>query len=794
MGRIRGTTAAAAIAVLLATQAAAAAPRAQHAAAPAKHSVPAMSALPGTVLPQLRTAQLIGHVAAGQRLSTVVYLRPQNSWLLHQVAMRTSARRPYPRSVLQRLFMPSASTIDAVESYLRSQGLTVTSRHLLAIETSGTAAANEKAFGVSLGLYRGANGRVFQAPSGPTKLPRALAPAVQAVGGLDTGLRLLPQDSSPTVPNTVTASCSGAQQTKSFFPSAMLPADLASATGYNHDVLINAGDDGDGETIGLVEFSNYKQQEMTTTGPFRQCFAAITAPNPVPVSVDSGTSDESGAGEVELDIEAAQAAAPHAALRVYMAPNNVSLTADIIDQMVSDNVHVASDSWGLCEPVLPPSLVANENTSLELAAAAGLTLYVASGDDGSSGCKRVTGSNSLFTDDPSSQPFATSVGGTKLTVSPSYHENAWKFGGGGTSFWWPKPQWQIGKTITISGGGNKCGYPTGQCRQTPDVALDANPDTGYIVYCTAGTIKCGGATGWYVIGGTSGAAPLMAGITADANEYSLGHSGSRLGFASPFLYANAGTSVFHDITVGSNNIFGGSSYQAGPGYDLATGLGSVDANNFAVALAAASPSPPNPDSTSLTALGPTDNKSVSYGTALTFHGVLTDTHGGSTPIANAPVYLMTSFGTFFDETNSSGVWSITLAKAIVRNSAWHAAFIGSDTNDPAVTPTLHVKIFPHLTSVVALPFSGGHYNGKHNVFFTFHGQSSPNMHGAHVIAQFRIGSGAWTSIAGAVVGKKGAYAIRLKNTKPLTFQLRWFFAGGTNWLSAASPPKLVKLS
>lgn len=793
MGRISGTTAAAAaIAVLLATQAAGAAPRAQHAAAPAQHAIPALSSLPGTALPQLRSSQLIGHVAAGQRMSTVVYLRPQNSWLLHQVAMRTTARRPYPRSVLERLFMPSASTIASVESYLRSQGLTVTSRHLLAIETSGTAAANEHAFGVSLGLYRGANGRVFQAPSGPTRLPRALAPAVQAVGGLDTALRLLPQDSPPTAPSTVSATCAGALNTKSFFPSAMLPADLAGATGYNHNVLINAGDDGTGETIGLVEFSNYKSADITST--FRNCFPAISAPNPVNVNIDSGTTDLSGAGEVELDIEAAQAAAPDAHVRVYMAPNNVSLTADIIDQMVSDTVTVASDSWGLCEPVLPPALLANENTSLELAAAAGLTLYVASGDDGSSGCKRVTGSNSLFTDDPSSQPFATSVGGTKLTTSPSYHETAWKFGGGGTSFWWPKPQWQVGKTVTIPGGGNKCGYPTGQCRQTPDVALDANPSTGYIVFCTAGTIKCGGATGWYVIGGTSGAAPLMAGITADANEYSLGHTGSRLGFASPFLYANAGTSVFHDITVGNNNIFGGTSYQAGPGYDLATGLGSVDANNFATALAAASPNPPNPDSTSLTALGPTDNKSVSYGTALTFHGVLTDTQGGSTPIANAPVYLITSFGTFFDETDGSGNWSITLARAMVRNSAWHAAFIGSDVNDPAVSPTLHVKIFPHLTSVVALPFSNGHYNGTHNVFFTFHGQSSPNMHGAHVIAQFRVGSGAWTGIVGVVVGKKGAYTIRLKNTKPLTFQLRWFFPGGTNWLSAASPPRLVKLS
>ena len=96
-----------------------------------------------------------------------------------------------------------------------------------------------------------------------------------------------------------------------------------------------------------------------------------------------------------------------------------------------------------------------------------------------------------------------------------------------------------------------CGQVTTYCRELPDVALDANPDTGYIVYCT--TPDCQAA------GGRCSAAPvqrtpLLAAMTADANGYSLAHGGGRLGFASPFLYSHAGTGLFRDVTAGSNSI------------------------------------------------------------------------------------------------------------------------------------------------------------------------------------------------------------------------------------------------
>ena len=143
------------------------------------------------------------------------------------------------------------------------------------------------------------------------------------------------------------------------------------------------------------------------------------------------------------------------------------------------------------------------------------------------------------------------------------------------------PGWQTGDGVhnPYSDAAN-CGLASGYCRQSPDISLVADPATGYPVYCTS-QVGCAGQ-GWTVIGGTSAAAPLMAAITADMNEYSQANGGQRLGFANPFLYQTFGTtpSAFHDITDGSNDVTGGylGLYPATAGYDMASGLGSVNAN------------------------------------------------------------------------------------------------------------------------------------------------------------------------------------------------------------------------
>ncbi len=210
-------------------------------------------------------------------------------------------------------------------------------------------------------------------------------------------------------------------------------------------------------------------------------------------------------------------AARDATYQVYKAANNLALGPTMFNKMRADDVDVVSDSWGLCEVLVPPKLTLTENTSLELLAAGGSSLYVASGDNGSADCKAASPAfKFLAIDDPSSQPFATAVGGTSLnTASPT--EVAWKGSGGGVSYNWPRPGYQAAVTANqnVNIPGSFCAGGALKCRVTPDVAMDAAPGRGYLIFSHG----LGGSGGtWGVVGGTSAAAPLMAGITADANE------------------------------------------------------------------------------------------------------------------------------------------------------------------------------------------------------------------------------------------------------------------------------------
>ena len=164
------------------------------------------------------------------------------------------------------------------------------------------------------------------------------------------------------------------------------------------------------------------------------------------------------------------------------------------------------------------------------------------------------------------------------------------------------------------------------------------------MYCD----RCGAGPGivWAPVGGTSAAAPLMAALTADADEA----AGTQLGFANPFLYAQEGTAVFHDIVSGTNNLFGGRRYTARPGYDMATGLGSIRAGAFASALAAYAPTAVSADERAERE-GADNGRRTLYGHRVTFRGTLTDTTTGR-PIRDAPVVVVTNVGFFRVRTNA----------------------------------------------------------------------------------------------------------------------------------------------
>jgi Pro-kumamolisin, activation domain len=743
-------------------------------------------ALRGTAVPAARSALDLRAVPAARPVQAVVILKPRNPALLQRLALHSSGRPGLSEARIRSLFAPAPADARAVRAYLAEQGLRVVARTDMTMTVSGTATAAERAFGVGLRVFRTARGTTFSAPDGAVRLPAAIAPAVQTVTGLDTSVRLRAADTVPVAAAAaagVTPNCSGATASQRRF-GGYLPGDLGQTSAYGQSDLIGSGANGTGERIGLVEFSGYARSDVNR---FRACFPAVTGAYASDATVGQTNFDTSGKVEVALDLEVAMAAAPDARVQAYIAPNNPSYLPVILDRMRRNGIDIISDSWGACEPLLSPNLLQAENTALQLVAVAGISTYVATGDFGSADCYPFVGSTNLFTDDPSSQPFATAVGGTALEVPPVYgthRETAWRGSGGGISMWWTKPSYQLGRTISVRG--RKCRGGRAQCRETPDISLDARPKrSGYIVYCD----RCGFGAGvaWAPVGGTSAAAPLMAGLTADADE----DAGKQLGFANPFLYAQAGTSVFHDIVSGTNNLLGGTHFRARPGYDLATGLGSIRAGAFATALAAYAPGAVTPDTSRLTVAGPVDGKRIRYGQKVTFSGTLTDTTTGQ-PIANGPVMVVTNLGVFRDRTDPAGRWSVSRSKAILRNLTWHVAYLGSGATAPASTANRTVYVTPHLGIRIGLPFGRGRYLTRPGRRFTVHGGSKPVMAGAEVELQERSG-GSWTSLGVTRVSGGGSYERTVTIRSRRTVALRWAFLGGAlrKWLPSHSRTRTV---
>ena len=328
-----------------------------------------------------------------------------------------------------------------------------------------------------------------------------------------------------------------------------LPGDLASYYGHEAD----ASHEGSGQTIGFVEFSNYRPRRLPNA--FKACFSgpAITGTSGSPTSlVGSGPTNSNGQVEVNLDIEVAMGAARDATYTGLQGRQQPRARPDDVQPHARRTTSTSCPTAGACARCsCLPSSPLTENTSLELLAAGGSSLYVASGDNGSADCKSASPAfKFLAIDDPSSQPFATAVGGTNLkTVRRARDRLAGS--GGGVSYNWPRPGYQATVTSNqnVNIPGAFCAGGTLKCRVTPDVAMDAAPAHGYLIFSHG---LGGGGGSWGVVGGTSAAAPLMAGITADANE-SVGGA-SDLGFANPFIYNTNGTGLgpgdFTDIKTG----------------------------------------------------------------------------------------------------------------------------------------------------------------------------------------------------------------------------------------------------
>jgi hypothetical protein len=152
----------------------------------------------------------------------------------------------------------------------------------------------------------------------------------------------------------------------------------------------------------------------------------------------------------------------------------------------------------------------------------------------------------------------------------------------------PGYQLTAAKSVNVIGPYSSCSLAGARCRQVPDVAADSDPTTGYLIYWNGSGADNTMPQGWQAVGGTSAAAPLWAALLADANSTSA-CAGSAIGFADPALYHAAGaaySNYFNDVVSGNNDflLVHGGLYPAGPGYDMASGLGSPKADALAAAL------------------------------------------------------------------------------------------------------------------------------------------------------------------------------------------------------------------
>ena len=295
------------------------------------------------------------------------------------------------------------------------------------------------------------------------------------------------------------------------------------------------------------------------------------------VSVDGATNAPTGDpgsadGEVALDIEVAGAVAPGAKIVVYFAPNTDQGFLDALTTAIHDTANkpsVISISWGGPESAWTQQAMTAFDAACQDAATIGVTVCAAAGDDGASDG---VNDGQFHVDFPASSPSILACGGTALdttggqiTAEETWNELATGDGatGGGVSQVFRLPSWQQNAGIPAAPNGNLG-------RGVPDVAGDADPNSGYQVVVDGQP---------EVIGGTSAVAPLWAGLIAVMNQQLV----QPVGYLNPLLYAAGVEATFHDITAGNN---GG--YQAGPGWDACTGLGTPDGTALLAALASAS--------------------------------------------------------------------------------------------------------------------------------------------------------------------------------------------------------------
>jgi kumamolisin len=448
--------------------------------------------------------------------------------------------------------------LSKVRKFAAANGLSVVQEDAArrTVVLSGTVEQFSKAFSVKLQQYAHPGG-AYRGRTGAIQLPQELDGIIEAVMGLDNRPQAKPHfrvrsaDNGKNSPGKATA------------PVSYTPTQVASLYGFPKGT-------GAGQCVAIIELGGgYRAADLQTY------FAGlgVGSPKVSAVSVDHGSNAPTGVvngpdGEVMLDIEVVGSIAPAANIVVYFGPNTDAGFLDAVTTAIHDAANrpsVISISWGGPESAWTAQAMTAMDDAFQAAAAMGITVCVASGDGGSNDG---VGDGIDHVDFPASSPYALACGGTRLHANQTAitSEVVWNDGakggasGGGISSFFPTPGWQTGKKAAHRGG--KAIALTK--RGVPDVAGDADPQTGY-------NVRVDGTD--TVFGGTSAVAPLWAGLIARINQ----SNGTPAGYLNPMLYSKP--QALRDIVKGSNGDF-----VAAKGWDACTGLGTPNGPAIAGAI------------------------------------------------------------------------------------------------------------------------------------------------------------------------------------------------------------------
>jgi kumamolisin len=562
-------------------------------------------------------AKIVGAVDSDQRIEITIQIRRRAGSNLDAVVNTIASQRLADRKYLTRAELASQAGADPADiakigAFAHDHALTVTEADVArrTVKLSGRIADFSSAFGVKLKRYK-AGSVSYRGRTGSLTIPAELRGIVERVLGLDdrpvveSHYRLL---SEAHRTRGARSRKPGRKEGKKDRSAASNGSTSYSPIGIAGIYDFPSGLDGTGQTIALIELNTTDSQGNPTGAGYAisdlETFfqnLGIPMPSVSAVGIDGGANvpgkDADADGEVTLDIEVAGAVAPGANIAVYFGTNTDDGFIQVVSAAVHDDVRkpaIVSISWGQAEETATQQMLDGLQEILQEAAALGVSVCVAAGDDGSADEEQNVWDDRPHVDFPASSPYALACGGTTLAASSAPGtpvETVWNRGanggatGGGVSNFFPKPSYQANVNVPApakSAGG----------RGVPDVAADADPYTGY-------SVVIGGQQ--EPIGGTSAVAPLYAGLIARINQSPTRGGGNPVGFVNPLLYAQMiPAGVFHDITSGNNDIYHdlGGEFEAGPGWDPCTGLGSIDGAKLLAALPAQQPAPPTPPASS----------------------------------------------------------------------------------------------------------------------------------------------------------------------------------------------------